>query len=50
MEVMRGLRLVLALGICVNAQELVIRTTVPLILVPVSVTDLKGKTIDGLQE
>ena len=50
MEVMRGLRLLLALGICLNAQELVIRTTVPLILVPVSVTDAQGKTIDGLGE
>jgi VWFA-related protein len=31
------------------AQDSTIRTNVPLVLVPVTVTDSKGKTIDGLQ-
>ena len=34
--------------LCLMAQE-TIRTNVPLVLVPVTVTDAKGKTIDGLQ-
>jgi VWFA-related protein len=43
---------ILALG-CVfalSAQELTIRTTVPLILVPTSVTGKKGKPVEGLTE
>jgi VWFA-related protein len=40
----------LAGAICLCAQDTVIRTTVPLILVPVTVTDRQGKTIDGLTE
>jgi len=35
---------------CLCAQDTVIRTTVPLILVPTTVTDRHGKTIDGLTE
>jgi VWFA-related protein len=35
---------------CLWAQDPVIRTTVPLILVPASVTDRLGKTINGLTE
>ncbi len=34
--------------VCLWAQEPTIRTNVPLVLVPVSVTDAKGKSIDGL--
>jgi hypothetical protein len=37
-----------AAAVC--AQEPVIRTTVPLILVPTTVTDTRGKTVDGLSE
>jgi len=37
-------------SICLSAQEAVIRTTVPLILAPATVTDRHGKTIDGLAE
>ncbi|HLH43302.1 MAG TPA: VWA domain-containing protein [Bryobacteraceae bacterium] len=33
-----------------EAQEPVIRTNVPLVLVPVTVTDAKGKPVDGLQQ
>ena len=40
----------LAGAICLCAQDTVIRTTVPLILVPVTVTNRQGKTIDGLTE
>ncbi len=40
----------LAGGICLSAQDTVIRTTVPLILVPTTVTDHHGKTIEGLTE
>ncbi len=47
---MRSLMLVAGLGVCLIGQELVIRTTVPLILVPVSVTDRHGKTVEGLAE
>ena len=36
--------------LCLFAQEAVIRTTVPLILVPVTVTNRHGETIDGLTE
>lgn len=35
---------------CLLAQDTVIRTTVPLVLVPTTVTDRHGKTIDGLIE
>jgi VWFA-related protein len=42
--------LLLAGAICLFAQDPVIRTTVPLILVPATVTDRHGKTIDGLTE
>ncbi len=42
--------LLLAGTICLFAQDAVIRTTVPLILTPVSVTDRRGKTVDGLAE
>jgi VWFA-related protein len=35
---------------CLCAQDTVIRTTVPLILVPATVTDRHGKTIEGLTE
>ncbi len=35
---------------CVCAQQTVIKTTVPLVLVPAAVTDKHGKTIDGLNE
>jgi VWFA-related protein len=41
---------VLAGVIWLPAQDTVIRTTVPLILVPATVTDLHGKTIEGLTE
>jgi VWFA-related protein len=34
----------------VLAQEPTIRTSVPLVLVPVTVTDSKGKSVDGLQQ
>lgn len=45
------MRLVLFAGAtCLWAQEAVIRTTVPLILVPTTVTDRHGKTFDGLTE
>ena len=45
------MRLALLAGaIFICAQDTVIRTTVPLILVPVTVTDRQGKTIDGLTE
>jgi VWFA-related protein len=40
--------LIFAAGICVFAQEPVIRTTVPLVLVPTSVTDRHDKTVEGL--
>jgi len=40
----------LAGAMCLSAQDTVIRTTVPLILVPVTVTDHQGKTIEGLTE
>lgn len=40
----------LAGAICLSAQDTVIRTTVPLILVPVTVADHHGKTIEGLTE
>ncbi|MEO8050526.1 MAG: VWA domain-containing protein [Acidobacteriota bacterium] len=40
----------LAGAMCLCAQDTVIRTTVPLILVPVTVTDRHGKTIEGLTE
>jgi VWFA-related protein len=36
--------------ICLSAQDPVIRTTVPLILVPATVTDRRAKTINGLTE
>src|SRR5665213_1024462 len=39
-----------ALAMCLCAQDTVIRTTVPLVLVPVTVTDRQGKTLDGLTE
>lgn len=42
--------LLLAGALCLYAQDTVIRTTVPLILVPVTVTDRHGKTIEGLTE
>jgi VWFA-related protein len=42
--------MLLAGAMCLCAQDTVIRTTVPLILVPVNVTDRQGKTIDGLAE
>ena len=35
---------------CVSGQQTVIRTTVPLVLVPTTVSDKHGKTIDGLNE
>lgn len=45
------MRLVFLAGaMCLCAQDPVIRTTVPLILVPATVTDRQGKTIDGLTE
>jgi VWFA-related protein len=45
------MRLVLfAVAMCLGAQDTVIRTTVPLVLVPTSVTDRHGKTVDGLIE
>ena len=45
------LRFALLTGaMCLSAQDTVIRTTVPLILVPVTVTDHHGKTIEGLTE
>ena len=45
------MRFALLLGaMCLCAQDTVIRTTVPLILVPVTVTDPHGKTIEGLAE
>jgi VWFA-related protein len=45
------IRLVLLAGaMCLSAQDTVIRTTVPLILVPVTVTDHHGKIIEGLTE
>ena len=45
------IRFVLLVGaMCLWAQDTVIRTTVPLILVPVTVTDHHGKTIEGLTE
>ena len=45
------LRFVLLAGaMCLSAQDTVIRTTVPLILVPATVTDHHGKTIEGLTE
>ncbi len=37
-------------ALAVSAQNLTIRTSVPLILVPTSVTDRHGKVIDGLNE
>lgn len=40
----------LAGTLCLCAQDSVIRTTVPLILVPLTVTDRHGKTIEGLTE
>lgn len=40
----------IATAICLCAQDPVIRTTVPLILVPATVTNRQGKTIDGLTE
>jgi VWFA-related protein len=40
----------LASAACLSAQDTVIRTTVPLILVPATVTDRHGKTIEGLTE
>jgi VWFA-related protein len=40
----------LASAICLCAQDTVIRTTVPLILVPATVTDRHSKTIEGLTE
>ena len=45
---MRLFLLLAAVNLC--AQETVIRTTVPLILVPVSVTDRHGKIINGLPD
>jgi len=39
-----------AVALCLGAQEPVIRTTVPLVLVPTSVTDHHGKTVDGLTD
>ena len=42
--------MLLAGAMCLCAQDTVIRTTVPLVLVPVTVTDRQGKTIDGLTE
>jgi VWFA-related protein len=45
------MRFVLLAGtMCLFAQDSVIRTTVPLVLVPATVTDNRGKTIDGLTE
>jgi VWFA-related protein len=45
------MRFALLLGaMCLSAQDTVIRTTVPLILVPATVTDHHGKTIEGLAE
>ena len=45
------MRFVLLAGaLCLCAQDTVIRTTVPLILVPATVTDHHGKTIEGLTE
>lgn len=40
----------LAGALCLCAQDVRIRTTVPLVLVPATVTDSHGKTIDGLTE
>jgi len=45
---MRYLLFLAVIGL--NAQDTVIRTTVPLILVPVTVTGHRGETIDGLAE
>lgn len=42
--------LLLAAAMCLSAQETVIRTTVPLILAPVTVTDHHAKNIEGLTE
>jgi VWFA-related protein len=42
--------LLLLSATCAFAQEPVIRTTVPLVLVPTTVTDRHGKTVDGLKE
>jgi VWFA-related protein len=45
------MRFVLFAGaLCLCAQDTVIRTTVPLILVPATVTDRHGKTVEGLAE
>jgi VWFA-related protein len=45
------MRFLLLLSVaCACAQESVIRTTVPLVLVPTTVTDRHGKTVDGLNE
>jgi VWFA-related protein len=44
------MRLILFATVCLSAQDTVIRTTVPLILVPATVTDRKGKAVDGLTE
>jgi VWFA-related protein len=45
-----GRLLLLAGAMCLYAQDRVIRTTVPLILVPVTVTDRHGNITDGLTE
>jgi len=42
--------LLFAGAMCLSAQDTVIRTTVPLVLVPVTVTDRKGKMLDGLKD
>jgi len=47
---MRFVTSLLALACCVSAQDPVIRTTVPLILVPTSVEDRRGKPIPALVE